>query len=893
MGESEGSGVDFDICWVCSYIGCRDPTTPAVATIAARPEARDAAMSPLFAEHVELKFKTYNGLFLDLPFEQTYQVGIHLPLLAEACRTGYEAGRDPGQIIRQFLADYFPHSGAEDGLGLLFRFTQFIERQVLLFDSVEDAAFPALHQRGGRGSVDHVVDLADDRGRLGELAAKLREFGVRVVLTAHPTQFYPAQVLGIQNELIAAIRANDLATVRELLDQLGKTPFFNKRKPSPYEEAVGLTWYLENVFYETIADIVRNVSTRLGVPIAEWPNPELLEVGFWPGGDRDGNPYVTPQVTRDVARELRRTALRCYAADLRRLRGKLTFRGVEERIVQAEVSVASTLQGQGERRYRGPAGLLADLGAAREALVSDHGGLFVDKLDDVILKVRIFGFFMASLDVRQDSRVHRRAWSELGERILGRALDLEAADLEERLASILAIDRLPRAEDLSENAARDLLQTLAAIRDIQTENGEKGCHRYVISNCRDAADVLLVHRAACLAWGAPAQVPLDVVPLFESVADLAAAPAAIDRLLRDPAYREHLAGRGLTQTVMVGFSDGTKDGGYLQANWSIFAAKEQISRTADQHGVKIVFFDGRGGPPSRGGGNTHDFYAALGERVHNHRIELTIQGQTISSRFGQPDSCRFNLEQLLTAGLENAVFGHAGQELDDRQRALLQELSHHAHRKYTALKEHPRFLDYLATLTPLRFFGQTNIASRPTSRRGGDLPLDDLRAIPFVGSWGQMKQNVPGFYGVGTALKALQAQGRTEDLLQLHRESLFFRTLLGNSMQSLAKADFALTRHLAQDPEFGEFWSTLHREYEDTVEAIGTVSGGRDLLADDSQLRRSIAMREDIVLPLTTIQQFALLELARTDGSPWGQEDLEKLVVRTMFGIINAARNAA
>jgi len=868
-------------------IGARQTTrTPGTAR-------EGVPMSPLFAEHVELKFKTYNGLFLDLPFEQTYHVGIHLPLLAEACRAGYAAGRDPGRIIRQFLADYFPQSGADDGLGLLFRFTQFIERQVLLFDSVEDAAFPALHARGGRGSVDHVVDRAEDTGRLAELDAKLREFGVRVVLTAHPTQFYPAQVLGIQNELIAAIRANDLAAVQELLNQLGKTPFFKKRKPSPHEEAVGLTWYLENVFYETIAGIVRDVSARLGVPTAQWPNPELLEVGFWPGGDRDGNPYVTPQVTRDVARELRETALRCYAADLRRLRGKLTFRGVEERIVAAEAAVARTLQGRGEPRYAGPDALLADLAAARDELVAAHGGLFVDKLDDLILKVRIFGFFMASLDVRQDSRVHRRAWSQVVQAVTGQAPDLEAGDLDARLARILAVDRLPAAADLPEGAAQDLLQTLAAIRAIQAENGERGCHRYIISNCRDAADVLLVHRAACLAWGDGARAPLDVVPLFESVADLAAAPATMDTLLRIPAYREHLAGRGLAQTVMVGFSDGTKDGGYLQANWSILEAKEQISRTADRHGVKVVFFDGRGGPPSRGGGNTHAFYAALGKRVHNHRIELTIQGQTISSRFGQPDSCRFNLEQLLTAGLENAVFGHEGQELEDWQRALLAELSGHAHRKYRELKDHPRFLDYLATATPLRFFGQTNIASRPTRRRGGELSLADLRAIPFVGSWAQMKQNVPGFYGLGTAMKALCDEGRAEDLRRLYRQSLFFRTLLGNSMQSLAKADFALTRHLARDPDLGEFWTTLHREYEDSIQAICAVSGDQDLLQGDPQLRRSIAMREDIVLPLTTIQQFALLELAREEDSPWRTEGLEKLVVRTMFGIINAARNAA
>ncbi len=850
-------------------------------------------MASMFEEYVELKFRTYNSLFLDLPFEQSYQTGIHLPLLSEACRAGYAAGRGPGEIVTRFLADYFPDADPADGLGLLFRFTQFVERQVLLFDSVEDAAFDRLHERGGRGSVNQLVDRARDAGKEQELRDKLDDFGVRVVLTAHPTQFYPPQVLGIQNELQAAIRANDLSAVQELLNQLGKTPFFKKRKPSPYEEAVGLTWYLENVFYGTVPGIIANICARTGTAVADWANTDLLEVGFWPGGDRDGNPFVTPQITRDVARELKATALRCYAGDLGRLRRRLTFRGVEEHIVAAETRVGNTLHGHGDDRYDGPDELLADLRAARDSLVASHDGLFLDKLDDLILKVRVFGFFMASLDVRQDSRVHRRAWSELVRTVTGVAPDLAAGDPERRMAGVLALDRLPAAETLESDEARDLLQTMAAIRDIQAANGAKGCHRYIISNCRDALDVLIVFQAARLTWGDGAATPLDVVPLFESVADLDAAAATMDALFGTPTYREHLAGRGATQTVMLGFSDGTKDGGYLQANWSIFKAKEAISRVADNHGVKVVFFDGRGGPPSRGGGNTHDFYAALGDRIHNHRIQLTIQGQTISSRYGQPAACRFNLEQLLTAGLQNALFARRSQSLDDAQRALLEDLSACAYRKYTELKEHPRFLDYLARITPLRFFGQTNIASRPTRRGGGDLTLSDLRAIPFVGSWAQMKQNVPGFYGVGATLAELAAQGRDGDLRELYRQSLFFRTLLSNSMQSLTKADFALTRHLADDPEFGEFWRTLFREYEDAIRGICDVSGDELLMADDPDIRRSIRMREDIVLPLTTIQQFALRELRREQEGPYHRGDLETLVVRTMFGIINASRNAA
>jgi phosphoenolpyruvate carboxylase len=849
-------------------------------------------MSLVFAEYVELKFKTYNSLFLDLPFEQSYQTGIYLPLLAEACRSGFDKDKEPGEIIRQFLSDYFPDASPEEHLGLLFRFTQYIERQVLLFDSAEDAAFTILHERSGKGSINQVIDLAEDSGKQEELKDKLNDFGVRVVLTAHPTQFYPSQVLGIQNELQAAIRTNDLSAVQELLNQLGKTPFFKKEKPSPYEEAVRLTWYLENVFYDSIADIIEDICARTGIAVSDWSNTDLIEVGFWPGGDRDGNPFVTPKITTDVARELRETALRCYADDLRNLRGKLTFRGVEDLILKAESTVGNTLYRRGTVRYGSPEELLGDLLAARRELIDFHGSLFLDKLDNLILKVKVFGFFMASLDIRQDSRVHRRGWSQLVRAVKGDSGNSGIDDMGRSIEDVLALDRLPASEDIEGEEAQDLVNAIVTIKAIQRENGEKGCYRYIISNCKEATDVAIVFRSASLVWGTDNRLPLDVVPLFESVEDLAGASVTMESLFRNEAYSTHLAQRGMIQTVMLGFSDGTKDGGYLQANWSIFKAKEMISRVADQYGVKVVFFDGRGGPPSRGGGNTHNFYAALGDRIHNHRIQLTIQGQTISSRYGQPDSCRFNLEQLLTAGLENALFYRQAQSLNDEQRSLLEELSGWGYRKYKDLKEHPQFLDYLAKITPMRFFGQTNIASRPTRRSGGELSLSNLRAIPFVGSWAQMKQNVPGYYGVGTAIKTLYEQGRTGELIQLYRQSLFFRTLLGNSMQSLEKADYKLTRHLARDPEYGDFWKTLLQEYKDSIHYICEVSGDISLMAENPDARKSIKMREDIVLPLTTIQQFALLELRRKETGPWSKDDLEKLVVRTMFGITNASRNA-
>ena len=848
-------------------------------------------IGPGFKELVELKFKTYNSLFLDLPFEETYQTGIYLPLLTEACKKGFEEGKDPDEIIREFLEKYFPSIEKEKSLGLLFRFTQYIERQVLLFDSVEDASYNKLNDPGGKGSINQVIDQALSTGKLEQLRSKLEEFSVRVVLTAHPTQFYPSQVLAIQNELQEAIRRNNLTDVQKLLNQLGKTPFFKKEKPTPFDEAVRLTWYLENVFYNSVVEIIENICSRLDTPVSEWTNTGLLQVGFWPGGDRDGNPFVTTDITLKVARRLKETALRRFHNDLRSLRRRLTFRGVEEVIFDAETKVYHTLYPTTEPGYERSEELIEDLNKARAALLEDHGGLFLEMMDNLILKIRVFGFFMATLDVRQDSRIHWSGWTQIMEK-LGMTVPDYSSDPEEVMSSILSVSKLPETDNLDGEEGRNLLETLRVIQTVQKENGENGCHRYIISNCHGAVDVTVVFRAAQLMWGSDS-IPVDVVPLFESIDDLASASASMDLLFRNEKYIAHLRDRNMTQTIMLGFSDGTKDGGYLQANWSIFKAKEALSQKANEYGVKLVFFDGRGGPPSRGGGNTHDFYAALGDKIHNHSIQLTIQGQTISSHYGQPDSCKYNLEQLLTAGIENELFSIQSQSLNENQRNLIEELSDIGFEKYTALKTHERFLDYLQNMTPMKFFGETNIASRPTRRKGGALNLGDLRAITFVGAWGQMKQNVPGFYGAGSALRTLTEKGKEEELKDLYRASLFFRTLLGNSMQSLEKANFDVTRYISKDSEFGELWNTLYQEYNHSIEYICKVSGEKTLMTENPDIKKSIRMREGIVLPLNTIQQFALKELRKSEEGPWKKADLEKLVIRTMFGIINASRNAA
>jgi phosphoenolpyruvate carboxylase len=851
-----------------------------------------------FNQVVSTRYHIYNSLFLNLPYTGIYRTGTLLPLLQQACETGFENGKDPKSIIKKFFEDFTPSASPEEQFALLFNFIQYTERQVVLFDSIEDAAFDQINDVNGKGSLSALMLRASSAGYVEELKKKIQDFSVRVVLTAHPTQFYPGNVLAIINDLEEAIRGNRLEHINLLLRQLGKTAFINRQKPTPYDEAVSLSWFLEYVFYPVIPQILLKLMTGLQIKPEDWTNFDLIKIGFWPGGDRDGNPFVTHETTEQVAQRLQQTLMRCYYRDARFLKRRLTFKGVDHIIADVERKIYKMAFGNGEGGYSTPDEFLEDLLTARKSLVEDHRGLFLDLLDEVIVKVRIFGFYFASMDIRQDSRKHIYAWEAILKQLQRKDKKLkEFPGLPEsaQIKTLLKLKFKPQDMKFEDPFVTELIESIKVIGKIQSSNGEQGCHRYVISNCQSAVDVIRVYQLAKLLLAKSGKLALDIVPLFETIEDLARAPEVMNAIYSIPEYRAHLERRGNKQTIMLGFSDGTKDGGYLRANWSIFRAKENLTLLSREHGLTAVFFDGRGGPPARGGGNTHDFYASLGETIEDKEVQITIQGQTISSNFGKPVSCLFNLEQLLSAGIENDVFRHTIVQRSEKEKALLESLAEAGHKAYLALKHHPMFVPYLEKITPLSFFGDINIGSRPVKRNAGDkLKFEDLRAIPFVGSWAQMKQNIPGFYGVGSALKQLKSEGKMKELKALYNESLFFRTLLGNSMMSLTKSYFPATAYLSKDKEFGEFWKILNNEYKLSVAMVLEVSELSELMENNPLNRDSVKLRERIVLPLITIQQHALQILRDPNAKQQKNEkEYRKLVLRCMFGIINAARNSA
>lgn len=845
-----------------------------------------------FENFVALKFLLYNSLFTSLPFQKIEKTGILLSLFQKQCEEGFAKHKSPEQIIKSFFSGQPGFDTLLQQADLLFRFIQYTERQVVLFDALEDAGFNKVNDLGGKGTLKQLEMQVSQSGKEQALAEKLKTFAVQLVLTAHPTQFYPQEVLGIIRDLSKALQQNKAPEVNIYLQQLGKTPFLKQEKPTPYDEAMSLIWFLENVFYEACGNIMIFLKNRF--PSIDIHHPAVC-MGFWPGGDRDGNPFVLSDTTLRVARELRGAILKSYYLEVRKMKRRLTFRGLE--------SLLATLENQLYQNVFFPktdieiskTSILKILEEIRQIIRDKHDGLFINLVENLIIKVHIFGLHFAKLDIRQDSSIHKKLYKELWTRgILPDQYQVWNDD--QKIEWLVTKAKKIDPPDFKDETLNDTLKSIASIRTIQQANGEQGCNRYIISHATSALDVMQAYGLFLMGGWKKDSMNVDIVPLIETVEDLQNAESILETLYKNKAYRAHLGRRGNTQTVMLGFSDGSKDGGYLMGNWSIYKAKENLTSISKKYDVSVIFFDGRGGPPARGGGKTHKFYASMGKNISNKEIQLTIQGQTVSSNFGTIESAQYNLEQLLHAGISNKLFNERNTTLDADEETLLQQLADDSFKAYTALKDHPAFMDYLLEISPLKYYSDTNIGSRPTKRGKGKMTMEDLRAIPFVASWSQLKQNVTGFFGVGTALKNAERRGQFDDLQKLYDSSLFFRTLIDNCEMAMKKCFFPLTAHLRKDTRFGSIWKMIADEYDLSKEYILKLTGHEVLMQDYDVEESSVSMREKIILPLLTIQQYAMQQLRNPDSQAADKmmrRNYEKLVMRCSFGIINAGRNSA
>jgi phosphoenolpyruvate carboxylase len=839
-----------------------------------------------FEKAVKKNFSVYNSLFLNLPFRRVNNIGILIPLLHHACKHGLDSGKEPLEILDSFFSVHADIKTEKEKIDFMFRVIQYVERQVVLYDSVEDAAFVKLLTLGNTLSLRDCTQQLGCSHNARKISDKLATFSARIVFTAHPTQFYASSALDIISSLRALIDKNDIHGIDLSLQQLGMTSLINAQKPSPLDEAKNIIYFLRHEYYDGVGELYAYI--KKNIQTADFDRPDLIQLGFWPGGDRDGNPFVTAQITSDVADELRMTLMKCYYRDIKRLEPKLTFKGVEDRVGNMKAMLYVTMFDPTKTiRYEK---IIDQLSGIKASLINQYNSLYLEEVEHLIDKVRIFKTHFASLDIRQNHSVHRQTIEDIlrKERLIENSLD--ELEKDELTAILLHKDLCVTADPFQDETVKDTIRTIAQLKRIQHKNGEQGCNRYIISNSEDVFSVLFVYsllKWCC--WG-KADLPVDIIPLFESMQGLDNAESIMQDLFSIPEYRSHINHRRNMQTIMLGFSDGTKDGGYLKANWSIYKTKETLSAVCDRHGIKAIFFDGRGGPPARGGGKTHRFYAAQGPRIANHAIQLTIQGQTITSTYGTKAHFIHNCEQLITAGLSNALFEKEN-VISRTSRQTIEELARISFEKYTALKNHKMFIPYLENKSTLKYYAKTRIGSRPAKRGNAEkLEFKDLRAIAFVGSWSQLKQNVPGYYGIGTAIQTLVNDGKTKELKDLFQTVNFFKALILNSMMSLSKCYFELTGYIGKDPEYREFWEMLVEEYQLSKKMVLLISGYRMLMEEEAVSKRSIEIREDIVLPLLVIQQYALQKIENRSGHTG---IYEKMVERSLYGNINASRNSA
>lgn len=830
-----------------------------------------------YKSQVELKYKMLNGLFFNTPLDKEHNANAMLATFSNICKNLIDNAKDPIETIEHL----YPEMSEEQKLQIFIKFIRYIERQIVLIDALEEAAYAKTHDLNGEYSITRLARRVERHDKQNALNKALQEYKTRLVLTAHPTQFYAKLVLPIIHDLKKAIIDNDINKIQDIFLQMGKTRFSNKTKPTPEDEAVSIIWYLNNIFYSVIPEIQHKLTN----------DSTNIEIGFWPGGDRDGNPFVTAKVTKKVSKHLRTNVLNCYKKDLKRLIKKLTFENVHEELTKIRQNLKIN-------KYSNAEQFLADLIKVKNIVDTEYDSLFVDRLDNLILKVKTFGFYFAKLDIRQNARVHKQFFNEIFSDNYN--IDYQTLNNSEKIKHLVKLAKQKSLRELKVNSdlAKEVIETIETIQYIQQHNGHNAIQRYIISNANSSVsilEVLTIFKLFNKGSKADTDIKIEVVPLFETMEDLKNSTKILDELLKIQLYIDNLKVWQNSQTIMLGFSDGTKDGGYFMANWSILEAKRSLSRYLSSKGIKPIFFDGRGGPPSRGGGDMFLFYKGLSNVVSNHDVQITIQGQSISSKFGNTNSAQYNLEQILTSGLYGKLNLHNAHKLNPTEITLINQLGKLSFDTYINLKNHPQFIDYITEVTPLKYISEMNVGSRPAKRNSNDkIELDDLRAIPYGAAWTQMRQSILAFYGLGTAISTVVTKDKKNltALQKIYKRSLIIKGIFDNALQSIAQTNFNITKHISKDPKYSAFWQQLFDEHQLAKKYLLAVTEkDENFLHANPVKERSIKMRDDITLPLVILQQYAL-NCLRKNPNHKHKKLLKTIIKKSLAANINANQNS-
>ncbi len=798
-------------------------------------------------------------------------------------------------------------------------------------------------------TVERIRTAGLDRELVDGILARLE---LRPVFTAHPTEAARRTLLtklGRIADLLAerssarssdADRARIDRRVAEIIDQIWQTDELRAQRPQPIDEARSAIFYVDQLAGEVLPGLAEDVAInleRLGLPFDEVRPP--IRFGTWVGGDRDGNPSVTPGVTmqvlevqhehglrnlielvEEVAEELSTsTRIQAISSDLESsleedrvalpevwqrfhtlnrdepYRLKCAF--IHQRLLNTRRRIAEDARHVPGTDYRNPQQLLDELGIMRRSLRQNAGGLIADGvLMRLIRTVAIFGFHLATMDIREHAERHHEVLGQLYVRV---GVDYPALTRPERIG--LLTEELSNRRPLSSptTALRDravaTFGTFNAIREAADRFGSGVIESYIISMTRDIDDVLapaVLARDTGLIDLHGGIARIGFVPLFETIEELRRAGELLDALLSCDPYRQIVSLRGDVQEVMLGYSDSNKFGGITTSQWEIYKAQRLLRNAAQRHGVTLRLFHGRGGTIGRGGGPTHQAILAQPFGTIDGPIKVTEQGEVISDKYGLPALAERNLELALSSVLEASLLHRVSRQpkdVLDRWTDTMEAISQAAFASYRGLVESPGLVEYFLSATPVEELADMNIGSRPSRRPGGGAGLDDLRAIPWVFGWTQSRQIVPGWFGVGSGLAAARDQGRWDDVEEMFEKWMFMQTFISNVEMTLGKTDLQIARRYVSrlvDERHHHLFDRISAEFERTVAEVGRLTGS-GVLDRLPILQRTLAVRDYYLDPLNYLQ-VALLERTRTGTS---DDLLERALLLTVNGIAAGMRN--
>jgi phosphoenolpyruvate carboxylase len=768
-----------------------------------------------------------------------------------------------------------------------------------------------------------------------ELQVWLDNFSVRPVFTAHPTEAARRSVLSKMTTIAQLLEQPDSPTkserLAETIDLLWQTDELRLGRPEPLDEAVNSIYYLDELLQDTVPEVLASFANevkRLGVELS--PNAKPLSFGTWIGGDRDGNPNITADVTKSaillqnshftrainrhldelrqslsistklagVTKELEKSLaedlekLPEIEARYRRINVEEPYRlkatAIGHKLLLTQARHASGLPHFSGRDYKNTAELLQDFEIMHASLLANNGELIANGLLNRIYRtISAFGLTHATMDIREHSGVHRNLLTQIYGQLSGNQISeaLKSQDKKE----IKNLDEV----------GKKCFDTFVTINELIDRFGSEVIESYIISMTKSAEDVLIAaliakHAGLLSLDDKKSFAKIGFVPLLETVAELRAAGEILDTLLSDKNYRQIVSLRGDLQEVMLGYSDSNKDAGITTSQWEIHKAQRKLRDIAIKHGIKLRLFHGRGGSVGRGGGPTYDALIALPWGSIDGHIKMTEQGEVISDKYGLPALAKENLELTLAAALEATVLNRKPRQAAgdlNSWNVCMDLISDNAFTAYRKLVDDPDLPAYFYQSTPVEQLGNLFLGSRPSRRPDAASGLDSLRAIPWVFGWTQSRQIVPGWYGVGSGLKAAREAGKTELLQTLLKEWHFFKTFISNVEMTLAKTDLEIAERYVKslvDPSLHRIFDQIKSEFELTVKELLLMTGESEILGNQPILARTLQVRDTYLAPIQLLQ---VSLLAKVRNQKQVDPVLTRALLLTINGVAAGLRN--